>query len=75
VHDQALLVIGIIIATTLFIGIYFLPWHVARYRRHLNAPAIFVVNLFFGWSLIGWVACMVWAVLNRNETPPHRAAP
>ena len=28
-----------------------------------NITAIFVLNIFFGWTLIGWVACLVWAFL------------
>jgi hypothetical protein len=48
-----LLVIGFIV--------YFLPAIIAN-RRHPNATAITVVNLFLGWTLVGWVAALVWAV-------------
>jgi hypothetical protein len=43
---------------------YFLPALVAFARHHYNNGAIFVLNLFLGWTLIGWVAALVWACMN-----------
>ena len=40
---------------------YLLPTIVASIRRHADKGAIFVINLFLGWSLIGWVAALAWA--------------
>ena len=48
--------------------LYFLPTLVARSRQHRNVPPIFVLNLVFGWTLIGWVGCMAWALL-AQEAP------
>lgn len=42
--------------------VYFYPSMVAHYRGHPNASAIGVLNLLLGWTLIGWVVAMVWAV-------------
>ena len=57
--------------------IYFLPSVVARKKR--NADAIFILNLFLGWTLIGWVAALVWAATNEPKAaaapqPPHSTA-
>ncbi len=41
---------------------YFLPTIVAWWRGHHNMLAIFVLNLLLGWSGIGWIAALVWAV-------------
>lgn len=41
---------------------YFIPTIVATSKGHKNALAIFVLNLFLGWTLIGWVGSLVWAV-------------
>lgn len=38
---------------------YFLPTIIAEDKN--NKASIFVVNLFFGWTLIGWVLCLAWA--------------
>jgi hypothetical protein len=40
---------------------YFIPTFVANGRRHHNTMAIFVLNLFLGWTFIGWLAALVWA--------------
>jgi len=37
---------------------YFVPALVATSRRNPNASAIFMLNLCFGWSLIGWVIAL-----------------
>ncbi|XBQ15827.1 MAG: superinfection immunity protein [Oceanicaulis sp.] len=45
----------------LFVG-YFLPAFIAALRAHPDHLAIFFLNLFLGWTLIGWVVSLVWAV-------------
>jgi hypothetical protein len=40
---------------------YFLPTIVASNWRHPDKDAIFVINLFLGWSLIGWMIALAWA--------------
>jgi len=42
-------------------AIYFFPWIIAFYRYHHNVVAIFVLNLFLGWTFIGWLTALVWA--------------
>jgi hypothetical protein len=41
--------------------LYLLPTLVALQRRKRNALSILMVNLYLGWTLIGWVAAIVWA--------------
>ncbi len=41
---------------------YFLPFAIAFHRKRANTSAIFALNLFLGWSLIGWVVALVWAL-------------
>lgn len=40
-------------------SIYFMPTIVAVWQRSAAWPLVFVINLFFGWTLIGWVAGIV----------------
>jgi Superinfection immunity protein len=42
--------------------IYFLPTFIARRRQKRNTGAIFALNFFLGWSLVGWVVALVWAL-------------
>ncbi len=44
---------------------YFLPTLVALARGHMAKLAIFLANLLFGWTLIGWAATLIWAA-NSN---------
>jgi hypothetical protein len=58
--------------------VYFVPAIIAADRRHRQATAIFFLDLFLGWSLLGWVAALVWACTNPVEVSvsgPTHAAP
>lgn len=49
--------------------IYFIPAMIAEHREHRNKRAILVVNFFFGWTLLGWVGALVWAIYKEKENP------
>ena len=50
------------LALLVMLVIYFLPAVVANARGHHNAGAIFLLDLLLGWTLLGWIIAMVWAV-------------
>jgi uncharacterized membrane protein YbhN (UPF0104 family) len=52
---------GVIVLLLLLVG-YFLPFTIALARKHVDSTAIFVLNLFLGWTFIGWVIALVWSV-------------
>jgi len=45
---------------------YFLPFAIAFNKKRANSGAIFAINLFLGWSLIGWVVALVWAMKDEQ---------
>jgi hypothetical protein len=47
--------------------LYFLPSIIALARNKRDTLAIFLLNLFLGWSVIGWIVALVWAA--KNDTP------
>ena len=49
--------------------IYFIPTIVASGRDHAQTGAIFALNFFLGWTLVGWVAALVWALIKPQ--PPQ----
>ena len=51
--------IGGILLFVLVIGLYFLTSIIGYNKK--NANAICVLNLFLGWTFIGWVVALVWA--------------
>ena len=61
---ETLSIIGLIVFC---FCIYFLPAIVACRRNHRQAAAIILLDLFLGWSLIGWVAALVWAATSDVE--------
>lgn len=46
---------------------YFLPSIVALARNKRDITAIVLLNLFLGWTMIGWVVALVWAV--KTDVP------
>nr|MBQ0091607.1 superinfection immunity protein [Candidatus Enterousia merdequi] len=46
--------------------IYFIPTFVACSRHHINALAIFILNLFLGCTIVGWVIALIWAVYKQE---------
>ncbi len=56
--------IGMVVAGLLF---YFAPTFVANIYRHKNLPALVTFNFFLGWSGIGWVLALVWALIKEQH--------
>jgi hypothetical protein len=46
----------------ILIIIYFAPWITACYYPKRNRAAIAALNLFAGWTIIGWIVALVWAL-------------
>jgi hypothetical protein len=42
--------------------LYFLPTIIAFAREKRDAVSILVLNLLLGWTMIGWVIALVWAL-------------
>ncbi|HEX4032755.1 MAG TPA: superinfection immunity protein [Terracidiphilus sp.] len=50
------------------VGLYFLPAIIAAVRHTHNSGGILLLNIFFGWTLIGWVIALVMAF---SSTPRY----
>lgn len=46
---------------------YFLPSLIALARSKRDILAIFLLNLFLGWSVIGWFVALIWAA--KTDVP------
>lgn len=71
-----------LLGATSFAVVYFLPAYVARWRKHRKLAAIIALDVLSGFTLVGWVAALVWALAEDNrasaeppgggvETAPH----
>jgi hypothetical protein len=56
-------------ASAILVILYFLPSMVAAMRRHHMLGPVTIVNLFLGWTLVGWVVALAMAA-----GPVRRAA-
>jgi hypothetical protein len=50
--------------------IYMMPTVIAFGREHPRRQDIAVVNILLGWTLIGWIAVFLWALLTQVESEP-----
>ena len=55
---MALAVLGLVV--------YFLPTIIAWRSEHPSAFWIFLINLFAGIAIVGWVVAFVWAVFPQQ---------
>lgn len=47
--------------------LYFLPTIIARDKT--DVMAIFIINLLFGWTIIGWFISLIWACSAERYIP------
>jgi hypothetical protein len=47
----------------IFLVIYFLPTIIGMVNKKKNAVAIFTLNFFAGWTIVGWVIALTWATM------------
>jgi hypothetical protein len=47
---------------------YFLPTIIGRNKK--SSAGIFALNFFLGWTVIGWIIALVWA-LSSEYAPTH----
>jgi hypothetical protein len=48
-------------------AMYFLPTILAFARNKRDTMGILLLNFFLGWTMIGWVVALVWAV--KTDVP------
>lgn len=68
------------------VGLYFLPTILAAVRQKRNLLAIGALNFFLGWSFIGWIVALIWALsadqplqqvinISQNVAMPYAQGP
>lgn len=57
------------------IAIYFLPGIVAHVRVHNDENSIVILNFFAGWTVVGWLAALIWSASGNVYVPVQKAAP
>ena len=62
--SSALVALFAIFGLVLALALYFLPTIIAQQRKHRSFGGIFALNFLLGWSLLGWIGALVWALSN-----------
>lgn len=55
------------IAFMLLFVVYIIPSIVGLLRKKDDIAAIIILNLFLGWSFLGWVIALVWALSKDKQ--------
>jgi len=55
---------SVFITAIMVLAVYLLPAIIANGLRRRNYDAILALNLLLGWTFIGWVVALVWALVN-----------
>lgn len=57
-----------IIFVLVCIALYFVPAFYAYHVKHPKKESILILNLFLGWTFLGWVIAAVWSANKIKET-------
>lgn len=60
--------LNLVLNGTYGVALYFLPSIVGFHKQ--NAAAIFILNLTLGWTVIGWVVSLLWALTKEDTASP-----
>ncbi len=52
--------------------VLFIPSFIAYKRNHIQKTAILLLNIFLGWTFIGWVVALIWATLKDKSKPVNK---
>ncbi|MCL9804779.1 superinfection immunity protein [Flavobacterium amniphilum] len=58
-----------VIVLFLLLLVYFLPTAITLNRKKTGTATIIVLNLFLGWTVVGWVIAFIWACSNGKQVP------
>jgi len=49
--------------------VYFIPAANGYSKRHRSRAMILVLNLFLGWTLVGWLIALAWSAGSARDDP------
>lgn len=64
--------IGTALLLVLAVAFYLLPTAISGIRKTEHQTGIFVVNLVFGWTVLGWIAALIWACMEKPTLAPAK---
>ena len=59
-------ILNVLIAIFIGLGLlalYMIPTCMAFGKGHKHTLQILILNVAFGWTIIGWIGCLIWATM------------
>jgi hypothetical protein len=47
--------------------IYFIPTIIALARHAKNITGIVLLNIFAGWTFVGWIIALIWSIVDLKQ--------
>ena len=63
---EVIALVFILVLIFLSLILYFLPALIAWYNNDKNTIWIFLLTLTTGWTSLGWILVLLWAILERD---------
>ena len=70
-------IVVIVLMFLIVLTLYFVPSIIAKSRDHHQFATILVLNIFLGWTFIGWVVCLAMSLsaTDRGGAPVTQVLP
>ena len=65
-HDIGYALVFLSVAV-LGIFLYFIPSVIAYSHNKKNAIGVLMLNIFLGWTIIGWGAALIWSFVDKEN--------
>ena len=62
----------VLIIFFLIVVFYLLPIIISATRSTEHQGMIFFINILFGWTVLGWIAALIWAIVEKPLTLTKR---
>lgn len=59
--------IGLIFLMLPSLTVYFVPTIIAIVRHARNVIGIILLNIFAGWTFVGWVIALIWSIRDERQ--------
>ena len=57
--------------TIILVAVSLIPTFIAVIRKHPLSQRIILVNIFLGWTVVGYILAMVWACSSIDRHDPQ----